>query len=284
MPLLTLQGHRHEVYSLAFSPDDKTLAPAGNDKAIKLWEVTAGKERATLRGPTGRVTFIAFSTGGETLASNASDGTVRVWDTAQGKEKLSVPTKSISYAMAYSPDGKSLALGGFEGVVLWDTGDWRVRAALKSEAKSIYGVAFSPDEKTLASACADRSVRLWDVAARVENALLPHGSAVLSVSISPDGKLVCSGNGTIATAWPISVPHVAGSSPRRCRPARHPAGPHGDRFLVDIVGALLDRDPRTVRAMVEPWPDGTSLVRFPGGPAVPVPSVSDPEVLLGSSV
>jgi hypothetical protein len=60
-------------------------------------------------------------------------------------------------------------------------------------------------------------------------------------------------------------------------------GPLGDCFLIATVGAVVGRDPATVRALVGQSTDGTFLVRFPGGPTVPVASVSDTEILLGST-
>src|ERR1700757_5218547 len=44
----TLQGHTNPVVSVAFSPDGKTLASASYDGMLKLWDMTTGKERATL--------------------------------------------------------------------------------------------------------------------------------------------------------------------------------------------------------------------------------------------
>ena len=49
------------------------------------------------------------------------------------------------------------------------------------------------------------------------------------------------------------------------------------------MGAVVRRDPGTLREMIGQMPDGTFLVRFPGGPMIPVPSVSDTEVVLGSN-
>jgi hypothetical protein len=59
-------------------------------------------------------------------------------------------------------------------------------------------------------------------------------------------------------------------------------GPLGDCFLIATVGAVVSRDPGTLHEMIGQTPDGTFLVRFPGGPMIPVPSVSDAEVVLGS--
>src|SRR5262249_42771320 len=64
--------------ALAFSPDGKTLASAGEQ--LSLWELATGKERCRFRGHRGSVTGVAYGRGGNTLATVSRDGTALVWD------------------------------------------------------------------------------------------------------------------------------------------------------------------------------------------------------------
>ena len=86
----TLKGHTDAVYSVAFSPDGKTLASGSGDKTIKLWDVATGKEQATLKGHTELVSSVAFSPDGKTLASGSEDQTIKLWDVATGKEQATL--------------------------------------------------------------------------------------------------------------------------------------------------------------------------------------------------
>ena len=88
----TLKGHTGEVFSVAYSPDGKTLASGGDDKMIKLWDVTTGKELATLQEHTGGVSSVAYSPDGKTLASGGGvygkPGEIKLWDvSATNKDK-----------------------------------------------------------------------------------------------------------------------------------------------------------------------------------------------------
>jgi WD40 repeat protein/tRNA A-37 threonylcarbamoyl transferase component Bud32 len=75
-----LGGHTAPIRALAYSPDGRRLASAGQDQTIKLWEASTGREILTLSGVGGPVDALVFSKDGTRLFSIDSDGTVRTWD------------------------------------------------------------------------------------------------------------------------------------------------------------------------------------------------------------
>jgi WD40 repeat protein/mono/diheme cytochrome c family protein len=109
--------------------------------------------------------------------------------------KPAVPVKPQIFSLAYSPDGKMIALGGYKEVTLLDAATRKPIAVLKDHAEVVRAVAFSKDGKRLAAAggVAGRrgEVKIWDVAARtVASKVEGHDDTIYSVAFAPDGATV----------------------------------------------------------------------------------------------
>jgi WD40 repeat protein len=162
--------------ALAMSSDGKTLASAGEDMAVQLWEVASAKPLAKLEGQKDWISCLAFSLDGRQLASGAFDGSVCIWDVAGATKIVSLPAPSSPPpkikpdpvpcgALAFSPDGKTLYLGGADGVIqVINPADGKILRALPGHTSAITGLAVHPAGNLLASVAKDRTIRLWNPA------------------------------------------------------------------------------------------------------------------------
>src|SRR2546423_210821 len=198
---LVWQAHTDIVTSLAFSPDERTLATGSWDGALKLWDV---ESRAALWSgwQTKATICLAFAPGGSLLASGGYEATVRLWDVKLGTALEDVPHPGPVLSLAWSPDGRLLASGDFAGTIrLWEmrkTGSARCVQTLWGHSNWVRGLAFAPNGSRLASASWDGTVKLWEVgetgSRRGLQTLEGHTDKVQCVAWGPDAGTLARGS------------------------------------------------------------------------------------------
>jgi WD40 repeat protein len=183
---------------VAFSPDGRLVAVSASGRKVKLYETTAGKERATLTGDRLGVNGFAFSPDSKLAATrNIVDHSVKLWDAETGQERqtlagrkhnaetkfkftlLSIPA---FIPVAFSPDGRAVLTEQEDDLVAaWEIASGKQVATFEHKTETnaardvlklavpfstyyplIMSASFSPDGKRIATANGDKSPKLWD--------------------------------------------------------------------------------------------------------------------------
>jgi len=159
---------------------------------------------------------LAFSPNGSRLVSASHDGTAIVWELPSGKQLgvLKGHEKDHEMAVAYSPDGKTIATGSEDTIKLWQDGSWKFLRELKGHLLGILDLAFTADSRKLVTGSLDKTVGVWDVATgSQEHILRGHTDVVEAVAISGD-RLATAGDDGIGL-WDLrSLAPVVAFQPR----------------------------------------------------------------------
>lgn len=194
------------VYGLAFAPGGRDLAIA-SDAALIVWNSEAGKARFTItHKPLWYLPRLAFRPDGRLLLAVAPGvNGVRAWDAENGTE-VSVPLPDEpAQALAFSPDGRLLALARGKEIEVWDAAGWRLLRRLAGHTLNVEALAFAPDGR-LASASDDRSIRVWDATTGREVIVLRgHTGGVTCLEFASKGRrLVAGDKEMVVKVWDVT--------------------------------------------------------------------------------
>jgi WD40 repeat protein/energy-coupling factor transporter ATP-binding protein EcfA2 len=214
----TLAGHQDTVSSMALTPD--AVVTTGWDGTVRIWAIRDGQLLNTVndhKATDNKAAVYASATYRTTLATAGEDGTIHLFDLADPRApaRLGVIGDSTDpvRALAFSPDGRTLAVSSEKTVRLWDVSDPSRPigpTVLAGHTATVRALAYSPDGRTLASAGDDQVIRLWNVTdphRPVEAALLTgHTEAVRAVTFSPAAQALVATAGMDGTIrlWDVT--------------------------------------------------------------------------------
>jgi WD40 repeat protein/class 3 adenylate cyclase len=263
---LGIGSHGGVVNAVDFTPDGRTLVSSGDDGKTFLWDVATHKIRQTLAGHAEPILPQAVSRDGSTLYTGSSDENVVAWDLTGRRGFLrsfvgANDTPGLSWSLATSPDGRTIAVGSSTGLVnLWDAETLRRVQSFQGVPGVVADLRFSPDGRSLLVAgdtpAPGRAwLRLWGLGPtpRLLRSFHPTLPRIALEAFSPDGKTVAATGrrpdqdfltGGLVAEWDVSTgkPVV----PITVVKGGEPFGglsfaPHGDRLLmggpfgVDVV-------------------------------------------------
>jgi RNA polymerase sigma factor (sigma-70 family) len=266
--VFTLGESTSLIDSVAISPDGKMLATK-RTPTITLYDVVSGQETARIELPSANPyrasPWIEFSPDGKRLIAEAPVGnTILLIDVEQKKVIRAFQHADALFAAAFSPDGKTIAGGGYdrEGDVhfarLWDAETGKELRRFKFGG-GIRTLAFSADGKTIAiggDSGGAKAVKLFDVETATEKLAIEFKVySVRGLALSPDGKTVAASGDNVTRLFDTTTGKEKVTIDRRSTGLRF--SPDGASLVGAVGGVIYRWDAATGRSLI---PDGGDSV------------------------
>jgi len=198
-----LTGNGNSYFALVFSPDGSRLAGTDLGGRGVIWDL-GSSSRAAVFSDSVALVAPAWSPDSQTLATTATFGDLTLWDARTRRPKGPRLPVTGSVPLAFSPDGRLLAVGGDDSVSLFDVATRQLAGLLAGSGSVPAWLAFSPDGTTLARGDNAGSVVRWDLGTRQQHGgpLVGIGAGTSAAVLTADGRLVTLGPHTLGVWRP----------------------------------------------------------------------------------
>lgn len=185
-----------DTRAVAFDRDGRRLAGGATDGTITVDDVVTGRPLLSLSANVAHLDAVAFAPDGDRLAVTSRDGRVLLWRRAGGHHVLArvlAGEPGPMRALAFSPDGRLLAVGEGRKLALWELDAEHGVRRLAGHEGALNAVAFTADGSAVISGADDGTVRLWQLERDgARKVLAGHRGPVRAVAESPDGSVIAS--------------------------------------------------------------------------------------------
>ena len=182
----TLTGHDDEGLAAIFTPDGRRVISCSRKGKVILWNPETSQECGSFAVTNGRLQSLAIAPDGASLA--IAGDRVLIWDLVAECEVRRLESRAgPANAVAFSHDGRSLAMACWSTVQVWESRSWELKGTFLGHVGSVESVAFAPDDRFLASV-GGGVIYLWDRASGARDSLASRQRRTWCVAFSPDGR------------------------------------------------------------------------------------------------
>ncbi|MDB5310223.1 MAG: domain, G-beta repeat [Gemmataceae bacterium] len=190
------------VLCIAATPDGKFLAAGGCDRAVRVWDLSGGLDKAkldqTVENHADWVLGVSLTADGKYLVTAGRDKTAKVWDLKAKESVVTFPEhQQIVYGVTVKADGSAgFSVGADKQLRTWKpSGEGKQVKNAGGHGDDVFKVVFNPKKPMLATSSADKTVRLWDSESLAAGkALAGLTDFAYAVAFSTDGELVAGGS------------------------------------------------------------------------------------------